>query len=620
MRDSEVVASIVAGDALGLAAAYDRYAEPLHQYCRTLLADSADAADAVQDTFVIAESRLGGLRDPDRLRPWLYAVARNEARRILRSKKGTSALDEAPDMTDDSGDIAADAARVDLRALLEDAAAGLNPGERELIELQLRQGLETTEVATVLGVSRDRAHALLSRASQQLETCLAALLVGRAGRGECGELGAMLDGWDGRLTILLRKRVHRHIAHCATCTARRANELRPAMLLDLSPGAALAAGAAISLRLARGAPEGLRAHTITLATGQGAGAVAHRAAVLSRAGAFTGAGFPQRAHGAKVAFAAHGGPGRAGSGGAGSGGAGSGGAGRAGRVTRALRSSPKGAATVAAVIVIAVIIAAVAFALTGGTQTLKPAAGPSPARVAAAATPAAASTSAAAGGSAGRKTRLKATSAATSARSAASATARPTAQTTAALAVAPTRTTASPPVGAPSATPTTARPTPPAIRPAPTPTPGALSVYPRGRTLVLEPNGPGRQIDLSGSGAGDWYVTWSVAVANDPENAVSVSPATGTLGPGDSTATVTVTVTARQFVPCGWRHSPTITVSPGGAVFSVCTGRSRHFTGDGSARADDDAGHASPPGRKPDEHRAGPSAQPGVGSHHGRVL
>jgi RNA polymerase sigma factor (sigma-70 family) len=581
MRDSEVVASIVAGDALGLAAAYDRYAEPLYQYCRTLLANSADAADAVQDTFVIAASRLDGLRDPDRLRPWLYAVARNEARRILRSKKGTSALDEASDMTDDSGDIGADAARVDLRALLEDAAAGLNPGERELIELQLRQGLETAEVATVLGVSRNHAHALVSRAGRQLEACLAALLVGRAGRGECDELGAMLDGWDGRLTILLRKRVHRHIEHCATCTARRAHELRPAMLLDLSPGAALAAGAAISLRLARGAPEALRAHTITLATGQGAGAVAHRTAVLSRAGAFTGSGFPRPAHG-----------------------------GRAGGGQGALRSSPLGTATVAAVVVIAVIVAAVAFALTDGTQTVKPAAGsgPGPRRVAVAATPAAASASA--GRPAARKTRLKPTSAAAS----------PAAETTAALAVAPTGTTASPPAGSPSATPTIARPTPPATRPAPTPTPGALSVYPRGGALVLEPNGTGGQIDLRGSGAGDWRVTWSVAVANDPENAVSVSPATGTLTPADPDAAVTVTVTVRRFVPCGWPWSPTITVSPGGAVFSVCTGRSRRFTGDGSARADDDAGHASAPGREPDEHRAGMSAQPGVGSHHGRVL
>jgi DNA-directed RNA polymerase specialized sigma24 family protein len=37
MRDSEVVAAIVAGDPAGLAEAYDRYAAPLYNYCRTLL-------------------------------------------------------------------------------------------------------------------------------------------------------------------------------------------------------------------------------------------------------------------------------------------------------------------------------------------------------------------------------------------------------------------------------------------------------------------------------------------------------------------------------------------------------------------------------------------------------
>ena len=45
--DPEIVAAIVAGDRAGLAAAYDRYATALHTYCRTLLAEPADAADAL---------------------------------------------------------------------------------------------------------------------------------------------------------------------------------------------------------------------------------------------------------------------------------------------------------------------------------------------------------------------------------------------------------------------------------------------------------------------------------------------------------------------------------------------------------------------------------------------
>src|SRR5712691_3339929 len=75
MEDPEVVAAIVAGDPAGLAEAYDRYAMPLYSYCRSILREPADAADAVQDTFLVATAKLRDLRDPAKLRSWLYAVA-----------------------------------------------------------------------------------------------------------------------------------------------------------------------------------------------------------------------------------------------------------------------------------------------------------------------------------------------------------------------------------------------------------------------------------------------------------------------------------------------------------------------------------------------------------------
>jgi hypothetical protein len=80
MQDSDVVAAIVAGDPDGLAEAYQRYAAPLYAYCRLVLPEP-DAAGAVQDTFVVATSRLEALRDPARLGPWLQAVAGNECLR-----------------------------------------------------------------------------------------------------------------------------------------------------------------------------------------------------------------------------------------------------------------------------------------------------------------------------------------------------------------------------------------------------------------------------------------------------------------------------------------------------------------------------------------------------------
>jgi len=260
MRDSEVVAAIVAGDPAGLAAAYDKYAAPLYGYCRTLLREPADAADAVHDTFVIAASRLSALRDPERLRSWLYAVARNECHRRLRSGSDFAPLEEAADMTDESEDVSVDAERRELNALINAGLGGVGPAEREVLELQLRQGLDGGEVAAVLGVTRNHAHALLSRARDQLHTSLGVLLVARSGRTDCPELDALLTDWDGELTVLLRKRLNRHIQHCPVCSDRRRRELAPAMFLGLAPILALPA-------LAATLPAGLREKVLHTAGG-----------------------------------------------------------------------------------------------------------------------------------------------------------------------------------------------------------------------------------------------------------------------------------------------------------------------------------------------------------------
>ena len=77
-----MVAAVVAGEPDGIAEAYDRYAASLYAYCHSML-PGPEAAEVVQDTFLIAVSKLDGLRDPDRLDAWLHAVARNECLRRL---------------------------------------------------------------------------------------------------------------------------------------------------------------------------------------------------------------------------------------------------------------------------------------------------------------------------------------------------------------------------------------------------------------------------------------------------------------------------------------------------------------------------------------------------------
>ena len=100
-HDREVLAAIAAGDPAGIAMAYDRYAAGLYGYCHWMLHDAAGAAESVQDTFVLAAATLGGLPEPVKLRPWLFALARNDCRRRILPRSATS--DEAGEANHQAG-------------------------------------------------------------------------------------------------------------------------------------------------------------------------------------------------------------------------------------------------------------------------------------------------------------------------------------------------------------------------------------------------------------------------------------------------------------------------------------------------------------------------------------
>jgi RNA polymerase sigma factor (sigma-70 family) len=279
MEDREVVAAIVAGDPAGLAEAYDRYAVPLYAYCCSMLREPADAADAVQDTFLVAIAKLRGLRDPAKLRPWLYAVARNESLRRLRAGNAVAALEEADQVPNPSASVASQAERADLQELVRHAIDGLNPGDRDVIELNLGHELEGDDLADALGVSRNHAHALLSRARSQLERSLGALIVARTGRKACPGLAAMLADWDGQLTVLMRKRISRHIEQCQSCGERKRRELTPALFAGAIPLVAVLPG--------------FRDQLLRVMADRSPAGLAHRLGVANRAGPFGPAGFPK---------------------------------------------------------------------------------------------------------------------------------------------------------------------------------------------------------------------------------------------------------------------------------------------------------------------------------------
>jgi len=284
MDDREIVPAIVTGDLGGLAAAYDEHAESLYGYCRWMLAEPEDAADAVENTFVIAAGRLDRLRDPRKLRPWLYAVARNECHSQLRASEvglgEDTGLPGLPDLPSGTGtNVRGRAGQAELAGLVRTALDELSPGEREALELDLRHDLQGADLAAVLGVPRNQAHSLASRARGELEAALGALFVARTGRRGCAELDLLLDGWDGQLTGSTRRLVSRHIGQCDACADRSHGALRAAVRCGMAPLAVL--------------PPELRDEVLQLCADSSPETLSYRRDVTQRAGTFLPNGFPQ---------------------------------------------------------------------------------------------------------------------------------------------------------------------------------------------------------------------------------------------------------------------------------------------------------------------------------------
>ena len=510
MQDSEIAAAIAAGDADGLAAAYDRYAAPLHAFCSALLTRPADAAGIVQDTFVVAGARLAGLRDRDCLKPWLYAVARNECHRRLRAPAGAAGAGQV----NDAG-AGIDLERAELAEVVSAVIAALEPGEREVVELSLRQDFSTEDLASTLGVPVSQADALASRACERFETSLGALLVARTGRVSCGRLDEMLEDWNGQLTEPLRKQLSRHVQHCRACSGRRDRELEPALLLSVLPVMAIA--------------RSQRQHVLALAASGAADAAAYRDGVLRRAGAFAESGFPVPAdppgsgRGRRrpvLGFAA---------------------------LSRSGRGRRRPVLAFAAVAVLAALGATGLEVAEHQSRRPQPAAAALGSRIVSSQAHRAPPRQAA--------TTRASSAAARHAAAPALVIATPTVPVPASASVAPPATTPAGPTSSP-----TARPSPPPSS-SPAPTNGTLSASPASVTLGVSASGgsPSGSFTLTANGG---PVSYSLTVPAQYAAQLIVSPSSGSLAAG---ASVTISVTWQSTAAL----QTALSVGPGGQAVSV---------------------------------------------------
>ncbi|MFJ8847078.1 sigma-70 family RNA polymerase sigma factor [Streptomyces cyaneofuscatus] len=221
----------------------------------------ADVDDVVQETVLRMLRSLPELRDPERFRSWLVAIAMNEIRRHWREgQSGTVSagrLDDAYDLADPRADfVELTILRLGLtgqRRQVAEATRWLDEDDRALLSLWWLEAagqLSRAEVAAALELSAQHTAVRVQRMKAQLEA--ARVVVGAlAADPPCVLLEDILAGWDGIPSALWRKRLARHARECTVCSGHGSG-LVPAegllVGLALVPVAG-AAGAAVAPEL-----------------------------------------------------------------------------------------------------------------------------------------------------------------------------------------------------------------------------------------------------------------------------------------------------------------------------------------------------------------------------------
>ena len=152
--ESTVVPDVQA-DVVGL---FEAHGAPLYRFCRSMLGSNAESEDVVQDTFVKLLRHLETDGDRTNLRAWLFTVAANACRDVIRQRSRW--LPWRPQL--DRRTVGFDAAQPDLQGARR-ALSALPVRDRMLLSLRA-QGLSYAEIARASGVNPVSVGRLLARA------------------------------------------------------------------------------------------------------------------------------------------------------------------------------------------------------------------------------------------------------------------------------------------------------------------------------------------------------------------------------------------------------------------------------------------------------------------------
>lgn len=176
LTDEEVAGRVAAGDTGAFELLMRRHNERLFRTARSVLANDADAQDALQEAYIRVFNALGGFKERSALVTWMTRVVFNESVRLRTRRSAIRRREHAGTPTDASEQHATTPEHLmdgtERMQMFDEAMAALSEQERGVVMLRIIQGLSTRETAASLGLTESNVKVSLFRAKPKMAAAL----------------------------------------------------------------------------------------------------------------------------------------------------------------------------------------------------------------------------------------------------------------------------------------------------------------------------------------------------------------------------------------------------------------------------------------------------------------
>lgn len=165
----EMIKRMAAGEKNAMAEIYNEASASVYGFVLSILRNTHDAEDVLQDTFIKLWSASSGYMPQGKPMAWILTIAKNLAMSRLREHKRSS------DIPEDEWQmlyVESPAVTSEDRLVLESALKGLSDDDRQIVMLHAVSGMKHAEIAEMLDMPLSTVLSKYSRARKKLKSLI----------------------------------------------------------------------------------------------------------------------------------------------------------------------------------------------------------------------------------------------------------------------------------------------------------------------------------------------------------------------------------------------------------------------------------------------------------------